>query len=71
MYRTSALWYVLLGQVTYYTVLQRKKKLTHRGTLRPQIVEIKAGCRDIGAQSFHFLLFGYYVFMCDVLDEKF
>ena len=44
---------------------------THRETLRPQIVEIKAGCRDIGARSFHFLLFGYYFFMCDVLDEKF
>ena len=26
---------------------------------------------DIGVQSFHFFLFGYYFFMCDVLDEKF
>ena len=45
--------------------------MDHRETLRPQIVEIEAGCRDIGTQSFHFLLFGYYFFMCDVLDEKF
>jgi len=67
---------------SYYTVLQKKK--VHAPEMRPiycdrygpieepyvRRLSREAGCRDIGAQSFHFLLFGYYFFMCDVLDEK-